>query len=205
MFLKQISPPDLANQSDENLLHQFQKTGDPRFFSELFGRHVHLVYFMSYRYLSDNEDRRDLVMRVFEKVLMELPRRSQVRSFNQWLFALARNECLNWQRSCTRNDHFQQNLAKNTDWMLEYELPPPHSEGCGERDYTLTVEKLMPLLEEEQYRCIYLFFFEAKSYKEIARETGFQPKQVKSYLQNGKRRLKHMLLKKADKNYESNT
>lgn len=52
------------------------------------------------------------------------------------------------------------------------------------------VEDAVAELGDEQRKCIHLFFYDNKSYKEIASETGYSEKQVKSYLQNGKRNLR---------------
>ena len=49
-------------------------------------------------------------------------------------------------------------------------------------------------LKEEQRICIEMMYFEKKTYKEIAELTSFDLKQVKSYIQNGKRNLKNSLV-----------
>jgi len=51
-------------------------------------------------------------------------------------------------------------------------------------------------LPAKQRKCIELFFFKKKSYREITEETGYSLKEVKSFLQNGKRRLRRYLLSK---------
>src|SRR5436305_11854358 len=48
-------------------------------------------------------------------------------------------------------------------------------------------------LNKELQLCVRLFYFEKKSYTEIAEYTGFNLMQVKSYIQNGKRNLKILL------------
>jgi DNA-directed RNA polymerase specialized sigma24 family protein len=40
-----------------------------------------------------------------------------------------------------------------------------------------------------------LFYLQEKSYKEISDETGFSEKNVKSFIQNGKRNLKIRIMK----------
>jgi RNA polymerase sigma-70 factor (ECF subfamily) len=45
-------------------------------------------------------------------------------------------------------------------------------------------------LNEEQRKCIELFYLEQKSYAEVVEITGFSLNNVKSYIQNGKRNLK---------------
>ncbi len=51
------------------------------------------------------------------------------------------------------------------------------------------LEKALNFLKEEQRICIELFFLQEKRYEEVAEITGYSPKQVKSYIQNGKRNL----------------
>lgn len=64
-------------------------------------------------------------------------------------------------------------------------------------------EKLLSLLEvsleqlnDEQRRCITLFYLEKESYQQISEQTGFSLAQIKSFIQNGKRNLKLLVEKK---------
>jgi RNA polymerase sigma-70 factor (ECF subfamily) len=57
----------------------------------------------------------------------------------------------------------------------------------------IEIEKLkncISLIKQEQKLCVELFYLQSKSYVEIAQITGFSLKEVKSFLQNGKRNLK---------------
>jgi RNA polymerase sigma-70 factor (ECF subfamily) len=72
-----------------------------------------------------------------------------------------------------------------------------------DRHKLLEDEKALSLMEEaidelndEQRRCVTLFYLQKKSYQEIGEITGFSLLQVKSYIQNGKRNLKLMIEKK---------
>ncbi len=66
-----------------------------------------------------------------------------------------------------------------------------------EKDNALTqMQFALHQLSTDQYQCIILFYFEKKSYLEIADKTGFSMMQVKSNIQNGKRNLKLLMEKK---------
>ncbi|RLD77438.1 MAG: hypothetical protein DRJ15_13545, partial [Bacteroidetes bacterium] len=54
----------------------------------------------------------------------------------------------------------------------------------------------MESLKDEQRRCIELMYLQEKTYQEISHLTGYDFNQVKSYIQNGKRNLKNMLVSK---------
>ena len=58
-----------------------------------------------------------------------------------------------------------------------------------EEDLT-TMETCLQTLPPEQKTCLTLFYLEQKTYTEVADLTGYDLKQVKSYLQNGRRKLK---------------
>jgi RNA polymerase sigma factor (sigma-70 family) len=49
------------------------------------------------------------------------------------------------------------------------------------------IRTVLNKLSDQQRRCLKLFYIEGYSAKEVARETGFTVRQVKSYLQNGRR------------------
>jgi len=49
------------------------------------------------------------------------------------------------------------------------------------------IRAVLSELPERQRRCLKLFYIEGFSAKEVANATGWTDKQVKSYLQNGRR------------------
>ena len=70
-----------------------------------------------------------------------------------------------------------------------------HLNGEENDFYPADLTKALSKLSEHQLICIKLFFYEKRSYQEIAEETGYELKKVKSYIQNGKRNLKNFLEK----------
>lgn len=48
-------------------------------------------------------------------------------------------------------------------------------------------------LNPDQRQCVNLFYLQKKSYAEVAEITGFTMLQVKSHIQNGKRKLKLLM------------
>ena len=55
------------------------------------------------------------------------------------------------------------------------------------------MEKAIEELPEEQKKCIKLFYLEQKCYREIVELTNYELKKVKSYIQNGKRKIKILM------------
>ncbi|MEO1383805.1 MAG: sigma-70 family RNA polymerase sigma factor [Bacteroidota bacterium] len=77
-------------------------------------------------------------------------------------------------------------MAKGEDRVVDFGL-----EVQMDKELQLQqMEQALTKLKLEQRVCVELFFLQKKSYQEVASETGYTLKQVKSYIQNGKRNLK---------------
>ena len=188
--------------SDEELLQAYRETGNRELAAELFNRYVHLVYGLCRQHLKDREDCRDAVMAVFEQIVIKA-RETEIRHFNKWLYSTAKNHCITSLRAEERNTRQQEeweNYEKSSPEFMENEgFLRLYYKRTNEPDAGLLLEEAIAELDEGQQICLRLFFFEKKSYKEVAGETGYSVKQVKSHLQNGKRRLSVMLGQKFQK------
>ena len=193
MFFKRINTK--SHYTDEELIRQYQATANPVFIGELYQRYTHLVFGVCLKYLKDEEDSKDAVMQIFEKLLQVL-KTQEVNKFQSWLHVLIKNYCLTALRT--------QKLRSAKSWL--HEIPdlvqtPDHtySEEIQVIDQRLPyLEKGLSKIPNEQKICLELFYFEKKSYQEIAMLTGYELSKVKSFIQNGKRNLKIYLQKQHD-------
>ena len=180
--------------TDEELISSYLETNKPVYFSVLFDRYSHLVFGTCMKYLNNEEESRDMTMEVFEKTLINLSRQ-EIKSFNKWIYSVTRNICISRLRSKNKehsNSEEWEKNKKNDGFFMENEGEQRlciENKQNGEDNLRQAVKQL----DENQRRCIELFFLEGHSYKTIEELTGFNQKQVKSYLQNGKRRLKKIL------------
>ncbi|MBX2875182.1 MAG: sigma-70 family RNA polymerase sigma factor [Saprospiraceae bacterium] len=191
MSLRWLKPKKgLTNWSDEQLLKAFQKTGEDQYFFTLIERYSHLIYYNCKQYLSDEEDCKDMVMTIVEKVYERCPT-ANIDYFSSWLYSVIRNQCISHIRAQNRQN--RQSLAWEESTMAESAKSRVEEGGQG---YGYTEEAIQSALQElppSQRQCLQLFYFEGKSYKEISEQTSYSLKKVKSYLQNGKRKLKILL------------
>lgn len=171
--------------SDEQLVSAYQRHADPALLAELFSRYATMVFGVCVKYLKDREAAKDMVMHVFERLPSRLVR-NEVSFFRGWLYATVKNECLMYLRANQRESKHRQiffgGMENEVVWHLNGE-PQPDDD----------LEKLKYCIEQlvaVQRTCVELFFLESKSYQEIVTLTEFDLKQVKSYIQNGRRNLK---------------
>lgn len=173
--------------SDNELIAQYKNTLEKRYVGELYKRYAHLVLGMCIHYFKDKDTAKDIVIQIFEKLFEELKKR-EVENFKAWLTFVVRNFCISEIRK------LQVQYNRQSEYRAEIE-----NEGLLEEDASdpeIQIEKLENALNELnpfQRKCIELFYYKKMSYAQIMNSTGYSIKEVKSYIQNGKRNLKLIL------------
>jgi len=169
---------------DDALLRRYRDTGDLAVLGELYEAHAEMVYYVCMRYLKDSESSKDAVMQIFEELIHKV-NKQEIQRFGSWLYVLSRNHCL-MQLRAGKNRH-----QVSIDEFVEFPLAVHPDDEADEKEQQLTaLERCMERLPEKQKRSVDLFFLNEKCYKEITELTGYSLKEVKSYIQNGKRNLK---------------
>lgn len=178
-----------ATTTDEWLLQQYAQKGDMQFIGELYKRHSTLALGVCIKYLKNSSLAEDAVMDVFEKLLLEL-KDKQVDNFRSWLYTVCKNHCLmqlRKQKTDTgRADAYNELMGS----IMENGELPHHNTEDEQEQWLMLLELAIQNLNEEQKKCIDLFYLKRKSYNEIEDLTGYSNSKVKSYIQNGKRNLK---------------
>jgi RNA polymerase sigma-70 factor, ECF subfamily len=193
MAIKFLNNESVQQLSDEELVSRFSKTKRQTYFEELYRRYVHLAYGVCLKMLKNESDSHDVVSEVFKILFTKLPT-SNVKSFKSYLYAVSRNESIAKLRQrkseAQKLAEWQHTENSSNDFVENGELLALLD---GEPSLDNEIREAVEQLGDDQRTCIRLFFYEDKSYKEIALQTGYSEKQVKSYLQNGKRNLRIML------------
>ncbi len=173
--------------SDTELLEKYKTEQNRQYVGELFSRYHELTYLVCLKYLKDTDDAKDATMDIFEK-LFEALLTNPVQNFKNWLYSVAKNHCLMIlrKRKITVDIENLNNSEKN---FVENE-----AEVNLLNDKKIeNLREYLDKLKEQQKKCLILFYFEKKTYKEIAEKENFTIKQVKSYIQNGKRKLRILI------------
>jgi RNA polymerase sigma-70 factor (ECF subfamily) len=134
--------------------------------------------------LRETEIARDAVMDIYAN-LTEKVKHYEILNFNTWLYSVAKNHCLHILQKNERTIfvNFEDSFVENEP-LFTLNDESQNDEELSALNYC------MERLPVEQETGIRLFYLEEKSYADVAEITGFELKQVKSYIQNGKRNLK---------------
>lgn len=174
--------------TDAELIADYKRKGDAELVGELYKRYSHLVYGVCLKYHKNEDESKDAVIQIFENLLEDL-KKHNIENFKSWLHSVSRNHCLMALRKNQtlqkRENEYEYSLGNNNTETFDFE---PHEKETKEVQLT-ALEQGLTTLKEEQRVCIELFFLQEKRYEEVADITGYSTKQVKSYIQNGKRNL----------------
>jgi len=192
LFLKKHPAKNTELLTDQEVIDRYHQTGEVNLVGELFDRYAHLVYGIALKYFGSEDDRREAVMEVFEK-LYESLKEHHIANFKCWLYSVAKNHCLMILRKDNSVSFNEQIQLKNfeqdfMDFDGNYSLNHTEDEIIDKK-----LPEAIKKLSDEQRICIELFYLHEKSYKEVADTTNYSMNQVKSFIQNGKRNLKIML------------
>ncbi len=183
-----------TEKSDDELVQLYQKSGDLEVLGQLYERYVELVYGVCLKFFKEKTRAEDAVIAIFE-TLVEKVRTQEIRQFRPWLHVVAKNHCLMQLRKKDRTVSFDEMLPAAQAEVVQ-SAGVLHPVGVFEEDgQQLALKKCLDGLTPHQKHCVVQFYYEDKSYKEIADTTGEALGLVRSNIQNGRRNLRICLEK----------
>ena len=191
-YIHRVQRTDYPYQSDQELIRHYYEEHDGHWLGILLERYFHLIFGVCMKYLKNEAEAEDHTQQICLKVIKEL-HRHDVTYFKSWLYQVTKNHCLMHLR---KNKHQVVSLE-------ESDMPlPARPSGVAEAEqkeaqYQL-LDGALASLNAAQQNCVRMFYYQRKSYQEIANELGYSIKQVKSFIQNGRRNMKLFIEKQDD-------
>lgn len=169
---------------EEQLIAQYKISGNLKLLGELYQSYMPLVYGVCLKYFKAEEPSKDAVMQIFEELILKV-KEHEIKKFKSWLYVLSRNFCLMELRKTSKI-----NMVTIDEKFMESDVLLHHEDVYEKEKSLLLMEDCIKALNTEQQLSVKLFYLQQKCYAQVAEETGYDLKKVKSYLQNGKRNLK---------------
>ncbi len=134
-------------------------------------------------------------MLIFEN-LIDTIKDQEIFNFKSWIYTVAKNHCLmklRKEKSIAGKEEDYKKLITSKVVELSEEIHLINDKES--KDIFDKLEKAIKSLKREQQICIKMLYLQNKTYAEVSEMTGYTMKQVKSYVQNGKRNLRNYLKK----------
>jgi RNA polymerase sigma factor (sigma-70 family) len=170
-----------------DLVNNFITSGDKKYWGMIFEKYKRNIYIQCYKILNNEEEAKDLTVDVFMRALDKFDMYDSHRLILPWLYSIAKHLCIDHIRKKQRF-HFTQ-IAEEE--ITEIEEDPPDEEDPEQ--IKTRIRTAIDKLKRPQRTCFCLFYMQEKSYDEIAKLTGYSYNQVRSHIQNGRRKFKLIL------------
>jgi RNA polymerase sigma-70 factor (ECF subfamily) len=178
-----------SEKKDKELYELYLQQKNSKWLGLLLERYTLLLLGVCMKYLRNEEDAKDAVQSVFEKVINEIEKQ-RIDNFGGWLYRISVNECL------MRLRKNKQSFTELTEKIGNIDADINISENRDKEEDLVFIEKHLTQLAREQKDCLERFYFFKQSYTKISELTGYTQNEVKSHIQNGKRNLRLMYIKK---------
>ena len=171
--------------SDERLITAYISTENASYVGELFCRYSDMIFGLCLKHLKNVQESEDASYELFELMISKL-KTQQIMIFKPWLYRTSTNFCIDKLRKSKTNiiisldDRFE-TARDSLDISADF----------SEREALLArIDHCLKQLNDDQKVCIDLFYFQEKSYQDIAHQLNISWSTTRSYIQNGKRNLK---------------
>ena len=183
------------NQDDQVLIDKFGQSNDQIWLLKLYQKYEHLIYGVCLKYSQDPEWSKDLTSQIYEKLLAKAPN-LQTTNFNNWLFGVCKNHCIDQLRKQSRKASALEKFKKiqiQQEECVEFSHEQRLIIEEDQENVRMAIEMASKHLSAQQLFCMDLFYMQRLTYSEISQETGMDPQMIKSHLQNGKRRMRRYI------------
>lgn len=170
-------------------LTAFKETGELKYCAQLYEAYSHMIATLCFKYLGEHAAQ-DAAAEIFEIMVRDLPT-VEVKNFSNWLYTVTKNHCLKTLRKSRSGPQFTSFSEKSEETFMESDPSMDLYDTNGQPDQLeVELENQLKMLPDHQRECVELFYLKGMSYKEIEATTAYTMNEVKSHIQNGKRRLK---------------
>ncbi|MDA3891164.1 MAG: sigma-70 family RNA polymerase sigma factor [Salinivirgaceae bacterium] len=192
-LIKNLQPQNLHSKTDSELVFDYKQSLNTEIIGEIYERYHHIVFGVALKYLKDTELAQDALLDVFNNLFEQLAK-YKIDEFKSWLLTVTRNHSLRLLKENAKSAPLE--YANNKDLTINFMENEHKIDLLNEKEkQIIQMEEALTKLKPEQKLCVSLFYLDDKTYQEIADETGFSIKKVKSYIQNGKRNMQILMTK----------
>lgn len=174
--------------NEEGLLKRIAG-GEKEFFGELVLKHQDFIFNVVKGFVRFEEEARDITQEVFLKAYENIDKFRGDSKFSSWLYRIAYNHSMNWsERKAGRETQLDDSLAET--------IPEEPSAADEMFDRELVLSRIKEIIEElpVKYKIVLkLYYFEEKSYQEIADTLGIPINTVKIQLLRAKKQVRKKL------------
>jgi len=180
----------MAETDEEQTWVSQSRNGDHAAFAELIRAHQTMIHSLTFRMTGSVADCQDLAQETFVRAYQQLDSFNGTSKFSSWLYRIAVNACLDWQRREARRSHLQESWSQGQ--MIE-NTKADDREGLDE--LSREIQAALMKLPDKQRAAIALTAYGGHNHAEAANILGCSETTVSWRIFSARRKLKKILSK----------
>jgi RNA polymerase sigma-70 factor, ECF subfamily len=181
----------LGEMEDEKICLAQSRNGDHAAFAALIRTHQEMIHSLTFRMTGSVADCKDLAQETFIRAYQQLDSYQGNSKFSSWLYRIAVNACLDWQRGEARRSRLHNNWG---DFQSTEESHPPSDEDNDQ--LSREVQAALVKLPEKQRAAIVLTVYGGHNHAEAGKILGCSETTVSWRIFTARRKLKKLLSQK---------
>lgn len=174
---------------DEELIKQ-TLLGNEDAFAKIVDRYKGYIFAIILNFIKDHDEAENVAQEVFLQIYISLPK-FKMENFKGWIGRIAANKSIDWKRK-KANKYVEETMENAEDIMDQqevcyYETPEAMLIQKENKERIHSLCRSIPSIYEN---AIIKFYFQEKSYEEIAQEEGTTTKTIESRLYRGRNMLR---------------
>lgn len=157
--------------------------GDQMAFEYLFNRYADAIRRLFLQRFTSVEDTEDLLQETFIKVFVNLHRYSAEYTFGQWVYTIARNTHIDFER------RRQEDISLDEKFSAPVALTPSPEDNLISLQQRSQIESYIECLPEQYRRLFKMRFLDDYSYEEIAEKLQLPMGTVKTQIHRARERM----------------
>ena len=169
--------------ADDKQLVELSLEGDDTAFEYLFNRYSDAIRRLFLHRSTSIDDTEDLLQETFIKVYINLQRYSPDYTFGQWVYTIARNTHIDFER------RRQDDISLDEKFSAPIALSPSPEDNLISLQQRSQIEHYIECLPEQYRRLFKMRFLEDYSYEEIAEKLHLPMGTVKTQIHRARERM----------------
>lgn len=196
----QSSPIEVEGEYDDDAdLVQSILAGNLDDFRKLVEKYQFVAKRWAFQHVKNLSDAEDIAQEAFVEAYFRLDTLREPHKFGSWLRSIVSNTSVSWLRRRKPTMSFEEISIIHCDEKLlerynRYEVSTPDN-VLEQQEQEKMLQAAIDALPPEYQRIITMFYFDSRSYKEIATHLNISVAAVKSMLHRARQRLKKEMLK----------
>lgn len=164
--------------------------GDKNAFEKIVEKYKGYIFAIILNFIKDHDEAENIAQEVFLQIYISLPD-YKFDNFKGWISRIAANKAIDWKRR--KVSKFKEEAVEDTEAIFDRENLGEHKtpeDLLIEREYREKIRRVFKSMPPIYEDVLIKFYFQDKSYEEIAEEEGVTVKTIASRLYRGRNILR---------------